>query len=135
MAAKTRPISAPAAARASQPGVRRRSQKPEATVVMTQPAYMKVAAGTWTYMSRTESAISASAGLTTRPYRTSSARLASAAQPSTRVARDPVWAGARPAGAAPSEAGAPGGPVGGAAAGGGGEDDVGDEVADGVVGV
>jgi hypothetical protein len=99
-AANSSEISALAPARTSQPGVRRRSHIAEATVVMKQPVYRKLAAGTWIYMSRTESAISASGGLHTRPYITNNATLPSANTPRTRLARDPVWPGApRPAAA------------------------------------
>src|SRR5215204_6917164 len=64
------------------------------------------------YMSRTESAISASGGLHTRPYMTSSATLPSANTPRTRLARDPVFPGAtRPVVASDAPPSPYGGPV------------------------
>src|SRR5215204_592051 len=64
------------------------------------------------YMSRTESAISASGGLHTRPYMTSSATLPSANTPRTRLARDPVCPGAtRPVVASDAPPSPYGGPV------------------------
>jgi hypothetical protein len=53
------------------------------------------------YMSRTESAISASGGLHTRLYMTNNATLPSANAPRTRLAGDPVWPGVAGPSAAP----------------------------------